>query len=423
MQPGTPSDLAERNAELERELEIARDELRRSRRSEAEFRAYLEEAREAYDEVFNGAPVGYLTLDGQGLIEGVNVAGAGVLGMERQSLVGKPFLVFVARGSRKAFVGHLVDASEEGVPTSTELWLAPRKGRPRYVELVSRPIRQGPRKVIRTALVDQTERHHSTEALRERERELEARTVQLRRLAYRLTDAEHRERRKLAEVLHDQVQGALVATWMQADRLRHAGPDSLSARVDEVLRTLDEAVNRSRSLSHELAPRIVYDRGLAAGLRWLARNQVEQSGLRVHLEVGDRVDVNDERARALLFQSVRELLLNVTKHSGASEVWVRLGPADADTVEVQVEDRGVGFDPDQVLERVDGPTGLGLFDLHERLGWFDGTVTVDSRPGEGTTVTLRMPRGEEWTGRPATEGEGAEGEDGEEDPSSRRDTA
>src|SRR5690606_18132098 len=138
---------------------------------------------------------------------------------------------------------------------------------------------------------------------------------QLRRLASELTNAEQRERRRLAQALHDHLQQIWVAAKMQVGMLSHRpGDDTTGESLERLDNLLKRSIDASRSLTVELSPPILYDAGLAPALHWLSRNMLETHHLQVSVEADEEADPESDNAKAFLFQAVRELLFNVVKH-------------------------------------------------------------------------------------------------------------
>ena len=226
----------------------------------------------------------------------------------------------------------------------------------------------------------------------ERTAEAERRSEQLQALAAELSRAEERERRRLAEVLHDQLQQLLVGSKMQLDVVGNRLQDQeLRERIRRVVGLLDESIETSRNLTVELSPPVLHQTGLVGVLRWLARWMRENHELPVEVDVDGDVGADDEDVRVLVYQAVRELLFNVAKHAGACGARVKARRLDGASLEVVVEDDGLGFDPAEVGAGSGGNGGFGLNRLTERIGFHGGDVDVWSRPGEGTAVTLRVP--------------------------------
>ena len=159
--------------------------------------------------------------------------------------------------------------------------------------------------------------------------------------------------------------------------------------ADRLAELLDEAARTARSLSHELAPPILRGRTVGELFEWLAQREHELYGLEVD-HVGGDLELADEEARVLLYRLLRELLFNVSKHSGTDRAVLRAVPLKG-RVRVVVEDDGGGFDPDAVSERPFG--GLGLATVRERLEAVGGRIDVASAPGCGTRVVVELPSG------------------------------
>jgi PAS domain S-box-containing protein len=219
----------------------------------------------------------------------------------------------------------------------------------------------------------------------------------VRQLSTALTLAEQRERRRISEVLHDDVQQILFGVDMRAAVLEHAlatvDPPSLAdlaGHVQEVRGLLAEAVRSTRVLSLELNPPVLRGEGLRPALTWLARHMEEMHGLEVSLEIDDPLTLQGEDQRVLVVQLARELLFNVVKHAGVSRA--RLAARrEAGSLVILVEDDGLGFDVVEGFETSLHRDSLGLFSVHERVRLFNGTFKINSSPGEGTCVRLELP--------------------------------
>jgi PAS domain S-box-containing protein len=255
--------------------------------------------------------------------------------------------------------------------------------------------------------IDITERKAAEEALRESEKslqkanedleqrvqertaELKERAGQLARLASQLTMVEQRERKRLGQILHDGLQQYLLAAKLQVGGLLdQATDDALKQAANEVENLLGESIRVSRSLAAELTPPILHEAGLSAGLGWLSRWMSKKHGLKVELVMPMDALVLTDDAKVLLFESVRELLLNVVKHAGTLSARVSLAQEDGRSLQIVVSDNGVGFDPAR-LSVEDGC--FGLFSIHERLCLIGGGFEVDSSPGKGARFTLIAP--------------------------------
>ncbi len=212
---------------------------------------------------------------------------------------------------------------------------------------------------------------------------------QLRSVAWELSLTEERERRRLATDLHDHVGQILALAQIKLGAIREsASTTQLVEPMDEVRRLIEQTIQYTRSLTFELSPPILYDLGFAAAVEWLAELIQDQHGIAIKVRA-DRaaMPLNDE-IRVLLFQTVRELLVNVVKHANAKNIQVFI-VREENVLQVRIEDDGLGLGlPPDTL---DGPYGFGFFSIRERLKYMGGHLDVASEPGWGTRVTLRVP--------------------------------
>lgn len=219
-------------------------------------------------------------------------------------------------------------------------------------------------------------------------RRLEDRARQLQQLALELTEAEERERQRLAEILHDDLQQLLVGARLHVAGLhKQADPD----RFDKAVRTLSDllaqAIEQSRNLSHEFNLAILRRHGLPAGLRWLADRMSQLHELKVTVEVDPNADLRDGWVRTFLYRSAQELLFNVVKHAGVAEAHMRLAKEENRLV-LRVQDRGESVELAALQAEGDG---YGLRSIRERASLLGGWLEIRSNEGAGSTFTLAMP--------------------------------
>jgi signal transduction histidine kinase len=228
--------------------------------------------------------------------------------------------------------------------------------------------------------------------LAERTRVAEKRTAELRELARDLTRAEQRERDRLSELLHDNVQPLLVAGRLALSALDERTPMEKWMRVTtQTVRLIGEALETARSLGAELNPPVIRDQGLGPALDWLRQWVQARHRLEVVLDRDPAAEPADLSTRLLCFKAVRELLLNAAKHAGADRVELRTRREDDGMLRITVADSGSGFDPAILTAANGGGVGSGLGNIERRLGMIGGRMQIGSRPGEGTAVTLLVP--------------------------------
>ena len=246
-------------------------------------------------------------------------------------------------------------------------------------------------------VTDITERRRAAAALQERTAALEYRTAQLSRLASDLTLAEHHAREQLAKMLHDGLQQLLLVAAVNLDQQIKRDAQMGVASDELVVQArsgLDEAIAAARSLSIELYPPVLQSSGLPAALTWLAEQTRKKYGLDVQITADPLANSVRKDIRTLLFESVRELLINAVKHADADRVAIVLALDPDDALRITVTDPGIGFDPAAVVDGPKtGPVGWGLFSIRERLTLLGGRFEIESAPGQGTTFRLIAPRG------------------------------
>lgn len=237
------------------------------------------------------------------------------------------------------------------------------------------------------------------EELRRITNELESRVVartadlvhsqaRLRALASELVLTEQRERRRLATDLHDYLAQLLVLARL---KLSQAQPKTAGGSANDLLLqaqdALKQALTYTRTLVADLTPPVLREFGLPAALTWLG-DHMRPHGLSVTVTIEEDSPPLPEDQAVLLFQSVRELLMNVSKHAGTDQASVSLSMEEGEVLRILVEDRGQGFD----ITAADRPTAqFGLFSIRERMQVMGGTLEMDSAPGHGTRAMLILP--------------------------------
>ncbi len=225
----------------------------------------------------------------------------------------------------------------------------------------------------------------------ERTAEVQHLAERLRALAADLTRTEQRERKRMATILHDNIQQLLVGARLHIGHGLNLNPEpECRASLESADGILREAVDVSRSLTVELCPPVLRDAGLIAGLGWLAQWMRGQHHCDVELICDSRAEPTDEDVRLFLFEAVRELVSNASRHSGVKVVHVSMALEEGKGTRITVEDHGSGFDPKALRHRDSSTIGFGLFSIQQRLDYLGGAMEIASSPGKGTRITLQL---------------------------------
>ena len=222
----------------------------------------------------------------------------------------------------------------------------------------------------------------------EEQRERTERAEQeMRRLSHQLVKAQEEERRSLSRELHDEVGQMLTALRMEvgkAERARHAPDGAFGAAVAECKNLIDTILRTVRDLSMGLRPSMLDDFGLGPALNWQARDFSRRFNIAVNVAVEGDLDRLPEPQRTCLYRVVQEALTNCARHANATQVDISV-LGGADRLRLVIRDNGIG------LSRTRAADGLGLLGIGERLREIQGTVSIESAAGAGTTLRIQIP--------------------------------
>jgi len=354
------------------ELVAQNEELRRAQRQ-------IEEVRDRFVELYDFAPNAYITLDSSGIILQLNLTASMWLGKKRRTIEKMPLLGFVPPADRPAYLEFLrrCRASTAGAEVMTQLALKVGDGL-RDVELMCRP-RSGVDELF-VALIDITDR-------RRLELERERNAWEHAALAARVISAQDEERHRIARDLHDNLGQHVTALRLMVQTLTSpkAPLDERIRKVEAMLERLDAGID---AVIGELRPESL-DLGLARAIadcvdQWSRSFAVPSS---VTCNVPDQLQLNRD-AETHVYRVLQEALNNIAKHARATMVTVGLD-VDEDVFVLSVHDDGCGFRRER--ESATAGRGLGLVGMRERAQLAGGAVSVETQPGNGTTIRLRVP--------------------------------
>ncbi len=213
-------------------------------------------------------------------------------------------------------------------------------------------------------------------------RNLEWQTAELGRVSWHMLEDQEATARRFSHELHDELGQSLTAVKTNLTAIQP--PDEQGReRIADCLRLVDEAIGNVRQMSQLLRPTILDDFGLEAGLRWLCEGFMARTGIAVNLQSTFSGRLPDE-TETHLFRIAQEALTNVARHAGAKHVEMRL-ESQGDQIRLCVQDDGRG------LTASPNGRGLGLIGMRARARSAGGDVTVQSRPGEGVLIEVRVP--------------------------------
>jgi PAS domain S-box-containing protein len=251
-------------------------------------------------------------------------------------------------------------------------------------------------------MVDITEQKKAEQALKllndsleqrigDRTRDLLSYQKHLREMTSELVVTEQRERRRLANELHDYLAQLIVVCRMKLAQLNRAGwTPELKTNIEDIDKILTDSLEYTRTLIAELSPSILYELGIVPALFWLG-GQFERHDLHVDVREEDKDISLPEDHAIFVFQAVRELLFNILKHADTKHARIALKKTATHELEVKVEDDGRGFHLSSESHDLARPGKFGLFSIRERVEALGGEIQIESKPGEGTCITLHVP--------------------------------
>jgi len=184
-------------------------------------------------------------------------------------------------------------------------------------------------------------------------------------------------RRRIERDLHDGAQQRLVTLAVALRRVEGRAPPELRAEIDRVVEGLAGAVDELREMSRGIHPAVLTEGGLSPALKALGR----RSPVRVKLDI-QAEDRLPDQIEVAAYYIVSETLTNASKHAGAERVWVTLR-VEGETLQLSIRDDGAGG--------ADPSRGSGLIGLADRVGALQGTIEIESPPGGGTRIDVRLP--------------------------------
>jgi PAS domain S-box-containing protein len=373
--------VEERTAELTVSNEKLQQEIAERIRAEEALRQSEEHHRTLIETMSEGMAM----IDKSGVITFVNNQFCTMTGYRRDELIGYEFMILMDKDNQRLFMKHW-EGRMKGDSTPYEITLV-RKDDTKVHALASpRPLFDEHNQFSGSfgIFTDITE-------LKQAEKELISYQEQLRSLASELSLVEERQRRCIATELNDYIGQTLFYCKNKLEALRESASfENFKASTDEILDLMEQTIDYTKSLTFQLGTPILYEEGLEAALKWLGYQFQKQLGLVFRFEDDLRPKPLSDETRILLYQAVRELIINVARHAKARNVKVSI-QRDYKNMQIDVEDDGIGVDTTKIDPYAKATGSFGLFTIHERLKYLGGHFKFASKPGLGTKATIIVP--------------------------------
>ncbi len=354
---------------------------------------HLQRSAEQFRGLIEAAPDAVVVTRQDGTIDFINERAEQLLGYERLELVGQVVETLVPEPLRTAHVEHRKKYCDSlhvrPFLACLDLVARHKDGRELPVDLSLNPVQTEEGTLVICSLRDVTERKRAETALRKSEVALRASQKHLRSLTGKLLSAQEDERRRLARELHDDLTQRLAGLAIEAEMLERQ-VESHSDPLREKLRTMKERMvdlsEDVRSIARQLHPSIVDDLGLVDAIKSECTNLLQREDVAIDYKASSVPAAIGNDAALCLYRIVQEGLRNIAKHAKTKQAQVSLVGTDKALV-LRVQDRGIGFDPSQAQKG----TGLGLASMQDRVRLIEGQISIQSEPGQGTVIEVRVP--------------------------------
>lgn len=368
------------------ELQVHQAELEAQNHELKEMQQLLEEARDRYTDLYDLAPVGYLTLDKAGIVQSINLTGSTMLYQQRSHIIGKPFLMYLHQHDSTKYLKYLHNVFQTSDITTLDLRVLNSSKTIKHFRLESSSIPDG--NSCRIIMTDISE----LQDMSDKNKKLLAENRQLLQNVFNLQE---KERRTLARELHDELGQWLTAIKAEAGIIANRCTES-SSDIHQSTQAIEECANEMHAvihnMLHRLRPALLDSLGLPDALLEM-KDQWCSHHPEVELEFKLKGTLNqfNEHLNITTYRIVQEALNNICTHSDASKAQVSLSHptrsehTDLDCLLLHIEDNGKGFDTQT------NSTGFGLLGMRERVIAAGGKLSIDSEPNAGMQIEIIMP--------------------------------
>jgi PAS domain S-box-containing protein len=333
--------------------------------------------------LFQSASQGILIVDQRGQIVMANPAIASMFGFASDELRGRPIEILLPAKLRSTHVAHRdrYFSHPQSRPMGLGLDLQARRkdGSEFFAEISLSYIQTGRGTLAVAFVTDISKRRADEQAIRQQREEL-------RLLTAGMMTAQDDERRRIARNLHDDLSQTLAYLAMDVGKLVAQSPEEVAKQLRPLQRRAVEAAETVRQISHQLHPSILDDLGLTAALEQYCDEFQERSGITTTFASEDVPEYLPRDISSCIYHIAQESLRNVSKHSKTDAVFVKLA-VDNGVIRLTVKDRGIGLSKDSSGSH----TSIGIVGMQERARLVNGNLSLQSKQGEGTEVSVEVP--------------------------------
>ncbi len=253
--------------------------------------------------------------------------------------------------------------------------------------------KEGVYESMRGICYDITRRKIAEKKLQEKLQEIQDYQLELKKLNLEITLIEEKEKRRIAENLHDSLGQTLSLAYLTLSSISvESTTDHLKDTIKRSLELLSKAISESRTLTYDLSPPILYEFGLVPAIRWKLDQLKKETNYIINFSDLSKKNILSKEYSILLYRVVGELLVNIRKHAKCSTIDVKI-ISNNNKFQILIEDNGVGFDNKIMKIPYNDNIGFGLINITERIKNINGKFTIQSKIGEGTIANIIIDLG------------------------------
>ena len=353
------------------------EQLEQSDKQLASAWAALERSANEFKTLFNNSSDEIFVMDFDGIIREVNDVACSSLGYTREELIGKPFSMLKTQAYQQDVHKNLEMIRHFG-QHRYETENKTKSGKVIPMEMKSRVVEYDGEKRILSIARDITER-----------KEIEERILKA------IISTEERERKRFAADLHDDLGPILSTIKLYTDLLKSQDPSG--EKYQETVASIDEltdlAIRTGREISNRIRPNVLQDFGLGAAIEEFCSFITKTGSLSIRVQTNEYLIEKRRIEESILFQVVKELVNNTMKHAQASEVIIDLKSFDNQVI-LYYRDNGIGFNASEAMQN---KSGLGLYNIINKVKTINGTVDLNTSEGKGMFMTISVKLKEDVT--------------------------
>lgn len=333
-------------------------------------------------------------VDKRGIFNYISPVIVNILGFDSEEIIGKKslfnFCLCNDNSDSKKLLEDIFKRRENF--TENEIPCLHKNGKKVWLKISGFPIFDGNNNLAGYIGVnhDITRRMEAEEANKKHLVKIKEYQKKLKNLNYELAIAEEKERRKIAEYLHDSLEQTISIAAIKLSAIaRGELPPAVKETLEESSELLREAIGETSELVYDLSPPILYELGLIAAIKWKLEQVERKFGIITVFRSDENLIELNTDIKILLFRMICELLNNAIKHSDADLIKVGI-QKNLKNITIMVIDDGKGFDFSQGMNLSD-LGGFGLFSINERLDSLQGSLVIESAPSQGVKIIMTVP--------------------------------